>query len=103
MIKDSCNCNPPAVVSNIMGERCHVTDERGTWCAIENEGGIYRQELLERSPEEIARDEEFQTRIATENAAHDAKVARQNELKTRLKNGENLSVQELSELLVTLL
>ena len=103
MTKDNCNCNPPAVVSSIVGERCHVTDERGTWCAIENEGGIYRQELLERSAEEVARDEENGARIAVENAAYELKMARQNELKSRLKNGEDLSVHELSELLVTLL
>lgn len=103
MNKDICNCNPPAVISSIIGERCHVTDDRGTWCAIENENGIYLQNLLERSPEEIARDEEFSARVAAELAEHEAKIAQQNELKTRLKNGENLSIQELSELLKTLL
>ena len=103
MSKTNCDCNPPAVVSSIIGERCHVTDDRGTWCAIENENGIYLQNLLERSPEEIARDEEFRARVVAELAEHEAKVARQEELKTRLKNNESLTIQELSELLKTLL
>lgn len=103
MSKTNCDCNPPAVVSSIIGERCHVTDDRGMWCAIENENGIYLQNLLERSPEEIARDEEFRARVTAELAEHEAKVARQEELKTRLKNNESLTIQELSELLKTLL
>lgn len=103
MSKTNCDCNPPAVVSSIIGERCHVTDDRGTWCAIENENGIYLQNLLERSSEEITKDEEFRARVSAELAEHELKIARQDELKVRLKNGENLSIQELSELLKTLL
>lgn len=103
MSKTNCDCNPPAVVSSIIGERCHVTDDRGTWCAIENENGIYLQNLLERSSEEITKDEEFRARVSAELAEHELKISRQDELKTRLKNGENLSIQELSELLKTLL
>lgn len=103
MNKDICNCNPPAVVSSIVGERCHITDDRGTWCAIENDTGIYLQNLLERSAEEITKDEEFIARVAIETSENEAKIARQEELKMRLKNNESLTIQELSELLKTLL
>ena len=94
-----CNCNPPSVMSNINGHRCHVTDERGEWCAIINKDGIYLQNLLAPSPEEIAREQEHQQKILAEQSIVESREARKQELKTKLDNGETLTLQELTELL----
>lgn len=94
-----CNCNPPSVMSNISGERCHVTDARGVWCAIVNKEGVYYQTLIVLSPEEAAKEQEHQARIQAEQAAEIAREARKQELKTKLDSGIELSLQEITELL----
>lgn len=94
-----CNCNPPAVLSNISGGRCHVTDERGEWCAIVNKDGIYLQTLVTLSPEEAAREQAYQARIQAEQAVEIAREARKQELKAKLDGGIELSIQEITELL----
>ena len=95
----SCNCNPPAVISTIVGDRYHIVDERGEWCAIINENGIYLQTLVVPSPEEMIREQEHQQRIHAEQSAIDAQEARKQELKTKMDAGETLTLQELTELL----
>ena len=87
-----CNCNPPAVLSNISGVRCHVTDERGEWCAIVNKDGIYLQTLVTLSTEEAAREQEHQARIQAEQAVEIAREARKQELKAKLDGGIELSI-----------
>ena len=99
----SCNCNPPAVISTIVGDRCHIVDERGEWCAIINENGIYLQTLVVPSPEEMIREQEHQQRIHAEQSAIDAQEARKQELKTKIALGEELTNQELAELLAMLM
>jgi len=94
-----CNCNPLAVVSSIIGERYHIENERGEWCAIINEKGIYLQTLLTPSEQELIKEQTHQEIVLAEQAAQLAKEARKQELKAKMDNGETLSNQELSELL----
>jgi len=94
-----CNCNPVAVITTIEGKRCHLIDERGEWCAVINENGVYLQTLVAPSPEEIAKEQEYQQRILAEQSVIDAREARKQELKTKMDAGETLTLQELTELL----
>jgi hypothetical protein len=94
-----CNCNPPAVVSTIVGDRCHITNERGEWCAIINKDGVYLQNLLVPSSEEITREQEHQQKILAEQSIAESREARKQELKAKLDSGETLTLQELTELL----
>lgn len=94
-----CNCNPVAVITTIDGKRCHLIDERGEWCAIVNQNGVYLQNLLVPSSEEIAREQEHQQKILAEQSIVESREARKQELKTKLDNGETLTLQELTELL----
>ena len=98
-----CSCNPPAVISTIVGERCHVINERGEWCAIVNENGVYLQNLLIPSSAELEKEEMHQARIAEEMSEGLAKEARKEELKAKLVSGQQLTQQEMSELLLLLL
>ena len=98
-----CNCNPPAIMSSIEGERLHVINERGEWCAIINENGVYLQNLLIPSPAELEKETEYLAKIAQEAAADLAKEARKEELKAKLVSGQQLTQQEMSELLLLLL
>lgn len=95
----NCTCDPPAVMSSISGERCHIEDERGEWCAITNEKGVYLQVLLIPSEQELIKEQVHQEAVLIEQAAQLAKEARKQELKAKIDNGETLSNQELSELL----
>lgn len=95
----NCDCNPPAVLSSIDGKRCHIVNERGTWCAIVNENGIYLQTLVVPSADEIIKDQAHQEKIQAEQAAEIAKETRKQELKAKLDSDEILSSQELHELL----
>lgn len=95
----ACTCNPPAVISTIVGKRCHVINERGEWCAIVNQSGVYLQNLIIPSPEELTREQEHQEKILAEQSIVDAREERKQELKTKLDNGETLTLQELTELL----
>lgn len=94
-----CNCNPPAVLSNIEGKRCHVIDARGEWCAVVNKNDVYLQTLVIPSSEEIAKEQEHQQRILIEQSVIDTQEARKKELKKKLDDGETLTMQELAELL----
>jgi hypothetical protein len=94
-----CNCNPPAVLSTIVGDRCHVTDDRGEWCAIVNESGVYLQTLIAPTANELIKEQAHQEKIQAEQALELAKETRRQELKSRLDSGEALSLQELTELL----
>jgi len=94
-----CNCTPPAVITTIVGERRHIINERGEWCAIINKDGIYLQNLLVPSSEEIAREQEHQQKILAEQSIVESREARKQELKTKLDSGETLTLQELTELL----
>lgn len=95
----TCNCNPPAVISSIIGERCHIDNERGEWCAIVNENGIYLQTLLSPSELEIANDAAHKAEVELEQVANTAKENRIIELKLKLTSGQNLTQSELNELL----
>lgn len=95
----NCDCNPPTVLSSISGERCHVDDDRGEWCAIINEKGIYLQVLLIPSEQELIKEQTHQEIVLAEQAVQLAKEARKQELKAKMDSGETLSNQELSELL----
>ena len=95
----NCTCNPPSVVSSIIGERCHIEDDRGEWCAIVNEKGVYLQTLLIPSEQELIKEQAHQETILAEQAAQLEKEVRKQELKAKMNNGETLSNEELSELL----
>lgn len=94
-----CNCNPVAVITTIDGKRCHLIDERGEWCAVANKNGVYLQTLIKPSPEEIIKEQEHQKKIQVEQAEIIAKESRIQELKNKMKNGEDLSSPEITELL----
>lgn len=94
-----CTCNPPAIISTIAGKRCHVINDRGEWCAIVNENGIYLQTLVVPSANEMIREQAHQQKILAEQAVEDAKEARKQALKNKMDNGETLTLQELTELL----
>jgi hypothetical protein len=98
-----CNCNPPAVISTIVGERCHVINERGEWCAIVNESGVYLQSLLVPSQEELEKEATHQAKVAEETSVITARETRKEELKAKLVSGQQLTQQEMSELLLLLL
>jgi hypothetical protein len=95
----SCTCNPPAVISTIIGERCHIINERGEWCAIINEKGTYLQTLVIPSSEEIIKEQNIQEARLLEQSDQIAKENRIQELKNKLQNNEQLTLQELTELL----
>jgi hypothetical protein len=95
----SCMCNPPAVLSSIVGRRCHIVNERGEWCAIINENGAYLQTLVIPSSEEMIREQEHQKIILDEQSVINSREARKQELKTKMESGETLALQELTELL----
>lgn len=99
MEKKTCNCNPCKVVSSIVGEKCHVVNDRGEWCAVVNERGIYLQTLIVPSDAEIAKNQEQQARTEADNAEQAIKESRITELKEKLASGAELTVQELTELL----
>jgi hypothetical protein len=99
MTYKNCNCNPPSVISSIIGDRCHIDNDRGEWCAIVNKNGIYLQTLLYPSELEIANDEAHKVEVELEQAANTAKENRIIELKSKLKSGQNLTQSELNELL----
>lgn len=99
MTHSNCTCNPPAILSSIDGKRCHVINERGEWCAIVNQDGVYLQNLIIASPEEMRREQDHQQKILEEQSVFDSKEARKQELKSKLDNNEILSLQELTELL----
>jgi flagellar hook protein FlgE len=86
-------------LSNIVGERCHVIDERGEWCAVVNDAGVYLQTLVIPSEQEILKEQEHQSRIQTEQGVETTKETRKQELKNKLDSGEALTLQELTELL----
>jgi len=94
-----CNCNPMAVITTIDGKRCHLIDERGEWCAVVNENGVYLQTLVVPSQFELDKEQQHQQIVEAEFAADLAKEARKQELKNKLQSGENLSPEELIELL----
>jgi hypothetical protein len=94
-----CNCNPPAVLSNISGERCHVTDDRGEWCAIVNESGVYLQTLIAPTANELIKEQAHQEKIQAEQVAESVKESRRQELKNKLDSGETLTSLEIMELL----
>jgi len=94
-----CNCNPVAVITTIEGKRRHVVDERGEWCAVVNENGVYLQTLVIPSQDEIIKEQAHQEKIQAEQALELAKETRRQELKSKLDSGEALSLQELTELL----
>lgn len=98
-----CDCESVAVITTIPGERCHITNERGEWCAVINDNKIYLQNLLIPSQMELDKEIENENRIAIELAAELAKEAKKNEIKTKLANGEQLTQQELSELLLLII
>lgn len=99
MSKKICDCDPCKVVSSIVGDKCHITNERGEWCAIENEKGIYLQTLLVPSQEEVLKNQEQQAKFDAEQAEQLTKENRVLELKNKLSSGEELTMQELTELL----
>lgn len=94
-----CDCSSIAVVSTIVGERCHVENDRGIWCAVVNSEGTYLQTLLVPSQYELTKEQAHQEKIQAEQAVQLAKEARKQELKAKMDSGETLSNQELSELL----
>lgn len=94
-----CNCNPVAVITTIEGKRRHVVDERGEWCVVINENGVYLQTLVIPSQDEIIKEQAHQEKIQAEQALELAKETRRQELKSKLDSGEVLSLQELTELL----
>ncbi len=94
-----CNCNPVAVITTVEGKRCHVVDERGEWCVVVNENGIYLQTLVVPSQFELDKEQQHQQIIEAEFAADLAKEARKQELKNKMDSGEILTIQELTELL----
>ena len=94
-----CNCNPVPVITTIEGKRRHVVDERGEWCAVVNENGVYLQTLVIPSQDEIIKEQAHQEKIQAEQALELAKETRRQELKSKLDSGEALSLQELTELL----
>lgn len=99
MEKKPCNCNPCKVVSSIVGEKCHVVNDRGEWCAVVNERGIYLQTLIVPSDAENAKNQEQQAKIEADSAEQLIKESRIAELKEKLASGAELTVQELTELL----
>ena len=99
MEKRPCDCNPCKVISSIVGEKCHVVNDRGEWCAVVNEKGVYLQTLLVTSASEIAKNQEQQARFEADNAEQMIKESRTTELKEKLASGEELTTQELTELL----
>jgi hypothetical protein len=94
-----CTCNPPAVNSSIVGERCHILDEKGEWCAIVNEDGTYLQNLVIPSQAHINAEKEYQDSIAAQQSVTASIEARKQELKEKIVLGQTLSNQELTELL----
>jgi hypothetical protein len=76
MIYKNCNCNPPSVISSIIGERHHIDNERGEWCAIINENGIYLQNLVVPSEKEILDEQNNNEKIALEQSENTAKENR---------------------------
>ena len=94
-----CDCSSIAVVSTIVGERCHVENDRGIWCAVVNSEGTYLQTLLVPSQQELTKEQIHQEIVLAEQAVQLAKEARKQELKAKMDSGETLSNQELSELL----
>jgi hypothetical protein len=98
MIYKNCNCNPPSVISSIIGERHHIDNERGEWCAIINENGIYLQNLVVPSEKEILDEQNNNEKIALEQSENTAKENRIIELKSKLLS-QNLNTSELNELL----
>ena len=99
MEKKPCDCNPCKVISSIVGEKCHVVNDRGEWCAVVNEKGVYLQTLLVPSESEIAKNQEQQAKIEADSAEQSIKESRIAELKEKLASGAELTVQELTELL----
>ena len=98
-----CNCNPPTIMSSIEGERLHVINVRGEWCAIINKNGVYLQNLLIPSLVELEKEAEHRAKISQEMSADLIKEARKEELKAKLVSGQQLTQQETSELLLLLL
>ena len=76
MTYKNCNCNPPSVISSIIGERHHIDNERGEWCAIINENGIYLQNLVVPSEKEILDEQNNNEKIALEQSENTAKENR---------------------------
>lgn len=99
----NCDCNPPAINSSIIGERCHVVNDRGEWCAIKNDSGVYLQNLVLPSEQEILKEQAHQELLLAEREAQLQITSRSRELTEKLKNGEVLTSQELSELLSLIL
>jgi hypothetical protein len=99
MTYKTCTCNPLPVVSSIVGDRCHIDNSRGEWCAIVNENGIYLQALIAPSSDELAKEQAHQEKIQVERVLELAKETRRQELKNKLNSGETLSLEELTELL----